>query len=295
MGNSEQLEAVDLSVFGKGDDRLREGFLPRWTNYHFERTDYYNGIFAVLAMVAIGLLYGVFAVVADGRLRMPVTLAGIFLLAAVFIIAALVEKRQKKAGTMLLEDRTVSRDLFGRASSVTYAEWSTAVSEGGFRITEEGYLIRRGKDRLLFGYEAGDSKMQGHVLDLYAKFREKVPGLPEMTAEGIGSLDRRFTYEKNSWGGVVGAAVCSLFSLAGKLFGYPQNIFVYAVCAAVQLHALYRMFANAVMMEKVTEKVNGELKLEGERSLSGRSGYIRFYAASAVILVLNLLIIVLSF
>ena len=47
--------------------------------------------------------------------------------------------------------------------------------------------------------------------------------------------------------------------------------------------------------EKVTEKVNGELKLEGERSLSGRSGYIRFYAASAVILVLNLLIIVLSF
>lgn len=282
--------------------RNAENFLPLYADYYFEKKKRSGSMWLTVSIYAC-IMFGMLSFASEFKFNLAVVLLIFFVLVVLYqiFLAKHLMNWQKMLGAKLQPDGAIKQNMFGMKRKISYYDLQQDISDGYMCYGDTAIQVGKGKNKLSFHYEIGDSIAQKHVNACYRELQKylTVKLLP-FKKSGLELLDKKYYYDKSRKRQTISLCIALLLFFAyvagGGLKTTEDAIFSTLFLVPWECFSLYVLSKNAPLTkenhEKLQEFLNAypDVKLKG--NLKGKySGWIRFILMAVLVIACNSFII----
>ena len=155
--------------------RLKEHFLPLYSDYYFEKKrGKRDGVLSICVVAFIlFLLINVFTKF-ENTFPIVCFIIVLFVIFYNTVFFDKIMKKKKMLGFFLRPDGVTGNDYFGRSKRISYIDLRQDILNGHMKYEETGITVGNGRNKMVFHYEIGDSKAQKHVQECYEELERYI-------------------------------------------------------------------------------------------------------------------------
>lgn len=278
--------------------RNAKNFLPLYSNYYFEKKNL-SGRKWLLIAVYVMIMFGIISYASEFQS----SVITFFLILSVLVVlyqmlaAGWIKNRKKLLGTWLQPDGAVKQNLFGIERKISYYDLEQEIAGGHMRYGDTGIRVGKGRNRLVFHYEIGDSSAQKHVEECYRELQRyiKVKLLP-YEKKGLELLDKKFYYERNRRNHTISLCIALLvffaYAAGSSLKIMEEAVFPTLLLMPWECFSLYILSRNAALSRDNHEKLQELLDTYPGVNLKGKyAGWVRYILMTVLVIAGNCLIV----
>lgn len=282
--------------------RNAENFLPLYSDCYFAKKKR-TGSMGLTVSIYAGILFGMLSFASKFKFTLAVVLLILSVVVALYqiFLARYIMDWRKVPGTKLQPDGAIKRSMFGMERKISYSDLQQDISNGHMCYGDTAIQVGKGKNKLFFHYEIGDSIAQKHVNLCYRVLQKYITvKLLPFEKSGLELLDKKYYYDKNRKKQTISLCIALLLFYVyvggGGLKTVENAIFCTLIFVPWECFSLYVLSKNAFLTKANHEKLQKflntcqDVKLKG--NLKGKySGWVRFILMAMLVIAGNSFII----
>lgn len=278
--------------------RNAENFLPLYSDRYFAKKKQTGSMWLTVS-IYVGILFGMLSFASKFQFTLAVVLLILSVVVALYQIffARYIMDWRKMPGTKLQPDGAIKQSMFGMERKISYSDLQQDISDGHMCYGDTAIQVGKGKNKLFFHYEIGDSVAQKHINTCYRELQKylTVKLLP-FEKSGLELLDKKYYYDKSRKRQTLSLCIASLFFYAyvagGGLKTIEDVIFPTLLLMPWECFSLYVLSKNAFLTKANHEKLQKFLNtcpdVKRKGNLKGKySGWVRFILMAMLVIAGN--------
>lgn len=276
--------------------RREEYFLPKYSDYYFEKQKAVS-LWSLLGYVYVSIIF--LLIIAESN---DLSASFVWICLAIIGVGVLylcvlkkyINQRKMLYGAQIMPEGIVVKGAWGYEHRISYYDLQQEIAQGHMKYADTGIELGKGKNKLTFHYEIGDSAAQKHVKKCYAQLQKYIiEKLIPYEKQGLELLDKRYFYAKSRRRYLILLGVASfiffVFVRAGVIVTILGAVIYSPMIGGLEYFGLFRLSKNAVLTMQNYDKMQQMLEEHPKMQFRGKYvGWIGFLVAAVLVLLWNL-------